>query len=201
MKIFYLYTLLIYILSLILSCSDSKDQATEKEAEALVEQKDTVIYTLDDTLIADASVFNDKAYGILKSKLLKSIRDKGIKNSVDQCTYKENIDFLNFCKDYNINIKRHGLNNLTLEDSVSNIFKHQNTKTKVIHSELESKVYISQKLDQSICLSCHGIPHQNILSETWDALIEKDSSFNQHSYNPNDPIGVWETTFYKKKKD
>ena len=201
MKLFLFYTLLIYILSLILSCSDLKDKTNEKEAAVIIEQKDSVIYTLDDTLIAHASVLNNKAYGILKSKLLKSIRDIGIKKSINQCTYKENIDFLNFCKNYNVKIERHNINNNILEDSILNSLKRKKVKTKVIHSESSSKVYIGLKIDQSICLSCHGIPYQDILSETWDALIKKDTLFNQHSYKSNDLIGVWETTFYKKKKD
>ena len=71
MKFISYYTLLIYILSLILSCSESKDRNSEKSTDNITDNKDSIIYTLDDTLIAHASVLNEKAYGILKSKLLK----------------------------------------------------------------------------------------------------------------------------------
>ena len=202
MKFISYYTLLIYILSLILSCSESKDHKYEKSPDNVTEQRDTIIYTLDDTLIAHASVLNDKAYGILKSKLLKSIRDRGVSSSIEYCSYKENEACLKLCKDHNVKINRYELKNILNPRSLKSVFRDFKNKkrglSKVLHSDSSSSVYIGLKLDQSICLSCHGTPYQDILSETWNALLKKDSTYNQHSYLPNEFMGIWETVFYKK---
>jgi hypothetical protein len=205
MKIYFYYTLLIYILSLILSCSESKDRKSENSDNNITNKKDSIIYTLDDTLIAHASVLNDKAYGILKSKLLKSIRDRGVSGSVKNCSYKENAAFSKLCKDHNIMINRYELKNTLNSNLLKGVFhdfnKNKTRLSKVLHTDSSSSVYIGLKLDQSICLSCHGTPHQDILSETWNALLKTDSTYNQHSYMPNELMGLWETVFHKKKKE
>ena len=194
--------LLIYSISIIFSCKNNpkpKDNLTHSTTS-----QDSLKFTLEDTLIAHASLIKSNAEGIIYSQLLKEIRDKGVAKAITYCSPENNSTFKDMCIKRNISMKRHSINSISERNEIDKIKSYFKEKkgppyTHVVNHDLSSKVYLGFSLRNPTCLKCHGIKYQDVYGSTVDALEKNFPSFTESNLKINELMGLWEITFYKKK--
>lgn len=169
-----------------LSCNESVESENKtKESEW---QNSKAIKLDDSTKILTTRILSYQHNFNLN--LLKKIRDKGLKRSLDYC----NIDKLS--KDINSNftkVQRIAFNSI----ADANLIK---TEDKFLKYKFQSKpfipidtlgyLYYPIVITQTMCLSCHGTPYLDIEAKQYQILQEKYKKTNP-SYKMNDIIGYW----------
>ena len=200
MRLYYYVSLvsLIYLISGISSCENKDIRESKSIENPQINQE----FTLEDTLIAHAVVLKGRIEGILYSQLLKKIRDKGVKRALDACSPNNNDDLKAFLNLRNIKSERFGLKKSegTIENTLHVKFKeHGSPFTHVEDFDTCSIVYLGFSLKDVTCLKCHGKLNQDLFKPTLDKIRKEYPNYTSLGYSIGDYMGLWKTTFKKKK--
>jgi hypothetical protein len=169
------------------------------------QNSDSIEFTLEDTLIAHASVIKSNAEGIVYSQLLKRIRDKGVAKAILSCNPENSSSFIDMCSTKNIKMKRYSINTISDTNNINKVQKYFIEKkappyTYVIDDNLSSKIYLGFSLRDPTCLKCHGTKYQDVYGSTVVALEESFPYFKESNHKMNELMGLWEITFLKKER-
>lgn len=184
-----IYLINVSLLAILFSCNEKTTSSEVNKQEGV---RDSLLY--DTTQIKQYSTFEKNAiqaieisYLGFRGKLVKKMRDKGIPQSMHQCTIEEVTSMNSFIQKHQFEVNR-------ITDTSHHafqFFKNNNQPGLMEVKENDSLFYKPIRLREGLCLSCHGKPYLDINAESFNR-IKKDFQNTPYSYKMNDIMGVWE---------